>query len=97
MNQIFEGLDRVQVVTDDILVYASNASEHNARLKAVLQRAREANLRLNPDTTKICKTEVNYVGHTFSSQGLKPNPERVQAIVEMLEPSDKARFKDFSV
>ena len=64
-------------------------------MKAVLQRAREVRFKLNPEKSSICKSEVQYVGHLLTSQGLNPNPERVQAINEMSTPTNKARVQRF--
>ena len=33
--------------------------------------------------------KVNHVGHTLTSQGLQPDPEKIRAIVDMPPPSDK--------
>ena len=49
MNKILSGLKGVNIITDDILVYGNDVKEHNERLLAMLQRAREANLKLNPE------------------------------------------------
>ena len=47
---------------------------------------------------KKCKFSINritYVGHIFSSNGLKPNPERVEVNVEMTEPNNKEELATF--
>ena len=38
---------------------------------------------------KLRVPEVSYVGHVFSSEGLKPDPNKIRAISEMPPPSDK--------
>ena len=95
MNRILHGIKGVDVVTDDILIYGETMSDHNQSLRTVLQRARHCNLKLNPDKSKICKTEVKYVGHLLTAQGVKPDPERVQAIVDMPDPVDKKGVQRF--
>ena len=45
MNRILAGLKGVNVIRDDILVYGKNIKEQNERLLAVLERARESNLK----------------------------------------------------
>ena len=46
MEQVFEGLPGVKVIMDDIITQGCNKEEHDAQLRAVLQRARDNNLRL---------------------------------------------------
>ncbi len=43
---------------DEILVHAVDLETFNIRLKAVLQRCQECDLRLNPDKTKVGLSEV---------------------------------------
>ena len=90
MEQVFEGLPGVKVIMDDIIIHGRNTSEHDARLRAVLQRSRDSNLRLKKSKCHIQQSEVKFHGHVFSQDGLKTDPEKVRAIVEMPRPTDKA-------
>ena len=95
MDRIMNGLEGVSIITDDILVYGATEKEHNERLEKVLMRAREANLKLNPDKSKICEAKVQYVGHILSGQGIQPDPDRIQAINDMPVPTDKPAVQRF--
>ena len=95
MSKILEGLTGVEVITDDILIYGSTIEEHNNNLAAVLERAREKNLRLNPKKSVICKTKVTYVGHLITQKGVSPSPDRVQAIADMPTPTEKTAVQRF--
>ena len=44
-----EGIDHVYAIMDDILITGRNVAHHDSVLKAVLQRAKSYNLRLNFD------------------------------------------------
>ena len=56
---------------------------------AVLDRSREVGLKFNPQKVKLRVQQVTYVGHVFTSEGLKPDPEKVRAIQDMPPPSEK--------
>ena len=43
-----------------------------------MQRAKEVNLKFN-----LRKAEVKFMGHVISSSGLKPDPEKIRAVVHM--------------
>ncbi|XP_015763303.1 PREDICTED: uncharacterized protein K02A2.6-like [Acropora digitifera] len=90
MEQVFEGLPGVKVIIDDIIIHGCNTAERDARLRAVLQRSRDSNLRLKNSKCHIQQSEVKFHGHLFSQDGLKTDPEKVRAIVEMPRPTDKA-------
>ena len=90
MEQVFEGLPGVKVIMDDIIIHGRTGPEHDTRLRAVLQRAKDNNLRLKKSKCHIQQEEVKFHGHLFSHDGLKTDPEKVRAIVEMPRPTDKS-------
>ncbi len=57
--------------------------EHYTRLKKVLQRAQEWNLKLN---NQIKKKHISYIGHIIGEDGIRPYPS---AVVEMKSPACK--------
>lgn len=60
--------------------------KHDKRLNALLDRARQHNLKLSVDECKIRRSELNYVGQRFTDWGLKPGPENVRLVHEMDRP-----------
>ena len=88
MMTAFEGIEGVEIVVDDILVHGSTMSIHNQRVKQVLDRCREINLKLNRSKCRIGMSEVHYVGHRITGDGLKPTEERIKAIVDMKAPEN---------
>ena len=89
MKQVFEGLDGVEVMMDDVLIWGKNEKEHNDRLRAALERVKNNNLTLNKKKCKLMQEEIKYLGHKFTKDGLLLDEEKVRAIVEMPEPTDK--------
>ena len=83
------------MIADDLMVWGRNNEEHDQRLKKVLDRAREVQLKLNQKKCKIRVTEVSYIGHTFTSNGVKPDQRKVQAILMMPEPKMKQDLQRF--
>ena len=45
MSQIFEDIEGVEVIIDDILVWGSDIAEYDQRLEKVLQRTQQRNLK----------------------------------------------------
>ncbi len=58
MKQLLEGLDGVEVIMDDILVWGKNMVQHDERLIQLLERLRDIGLQLNKDKCKIGLTEI---------------------------------------
>ena len=55
----------------------------------LLKRARKVNLKFNSKKLNLRKPEVKYMGHVLSREGLKPDPDKVQAVSEMPKPTCK--------
>ncbi len=89
MHQMFDRIDGCEIIIDDILVWGAIEEEHDERVVRVLNRACEINLKLKKEKTKIKCTTVDYMGHKITSECLKPDPEKVEAILQMPTPKDK--------
>ena len=87
-----EGLQGVEVIIDDIVVTGDDKT-HYDRLRSLLQRASSKGLRLNKDKCKIRQTEVPYVRHLLTANGLKIDPQKVKTVEEMPEPQNKKDVK----
>jgi transposase InsO family protein len=94
-EEAFLGISGVHAVADDLIIAATTREEHDQILQAVLERAREKNIKFNRDKIQLRVPEVKYVGNIVSASGLRPDPAKVQAIVNMPPPSDKAGIKRF--
>ncbi|CAB4009767.1 Hypothetical predicted protein, partial [Paramuricea clavata] len=89
VHEIFEDIRGVETDIDDILVWGRTLQEHDERLKATLERARECNLKFKLEKCHFRSTSVVYIGHKLTSEGIKPDPQKIEAIVNMPEPHDK--------
>ena len=65
---------------DDILIYAKNLEEHNRLLCEVLERLRKYNFKLEVDKCEFLKKEVPYLGHILSTNGVRPDEEKVKQL-----------------
>ena len=93
MENILDGIEGVKVIVDDTLVWGNTDDQHDERVRQVLDRVSQ--LKLNHDKAEVGKEEVNYVGHTLIPNGIKPNPERIRAVVNMPTPTNKQEVHRF--
>ena len=78
-------------------MFGKTESERDENLEKVIRRLQEAQLRLNKDKCKFKCTSVNYFGHIVSSDRLKLQLEKVDAIKNLLPPEniyELRRIKD---
>ncbi|KAL4297943.1 hypothetical protein GQ457_12G012250 [Hibiscus cannabinus] len=97
MNQIFKPyLDKFVVVfIDDILIYSRNRDEHAEHLKIVLQTLREHQLFAKFSKCEFWLSEVAFLGHVISIEGIKVDPRKVQAILDWKPPRNVGEVRSF--
>lgn len=91
----FGDIENVIIYIDDILIMGRNRKEHDETLIKVLQRAREKNVKFNPKKLQFALERVKYLGHVFSLNEIKPDPNRLLAIKEMGKPKSKKDLQTF--
>ena len=96
MSELFADVKGVKVIVDGLLVWGKDDKEHVARLKQVLTRAREVNLKFNAKKCKIKQEEVPYVGNVIRKDGLKPDPEKIRVVKEMKPPENAKELEHSS-
>ena len=58
-------------------------------LKKVLLRAKKYGVKFNREKNEFGKTEITSFGHLFISEGLKPDPRKIEAVINCKEPKSK--------
>lgn len=83
MNVILTGIQGIKcfVYQDDIIIYGKSIQDHNLKLTSVLEIIRKANLKLQPAKCEFLRREINYLGHVITENGIKPDPQKVQCVV----------------
>lgn len=79
MNGVFRTyLDKFVVVfLDDILVFSNSFEEHEQHLEQVLDCLRRNRLYANPEKCEFFKTEIFYLGHIISGEGIFVDPSKI--------------------
>ncbi len=82
MNKVFRQYigKFVQVYLDDMIIYSNNLDEHKRHIKAVLEKVREANLKLKPSKCQQFQTELKFVGHLVRRKGIRSDLQNVKKI-----------------
>jgi len=97
MDLVLSGLqgEEVFVYMDDIVIYATSLEEHERKYNLLMERLRNANLKLQPDKCEFLKTEVTYLGHVISKDGVKPDPKKLEAVKQFPRPKSPKNIKQF--
>jgi hypothetical protein len=78
-------------IADDILIvgFKEDGSDHDAAVRRVLKICKKENLRLNPKKCHFRCSMMPFFGELLSRHGVKPYPEKVNAIHDLPAPKDR--------
>uniref|UniRef100_A0A8C5QKE1 ribonuclease H n=1 Tax=Leptobrachium leishanense TaxID=445787 RepID=A0A8C5QKE1_9ANUR len=80
---------------DDIAIYSQTWEEHLEHVGTVLGRIRDANLTLKPEKCKVGMAEVQYLGHRVGCGIQRPEPAKIEAILDWPTPVTKTQVLAF--
>ena len=95
MDSLLQGIPKVCIYLDDILITGATEAEHLHNLQEVLNRLEQAVMCLKKDKCAFLLPQVEYLGHQISQKGLHPTKEKVRAIVEAPAPKNITQLKSF--
>jgi hypothetical protein len=85
----------IVIYLDDILIFSQSEEEHEEHLRVVLQRLRDHKLTLNLNKCTLFVSEIKFLGHIISAQGIRVNEEKVKAIKDWPEPTSSKDVQRF--
>ena len=83
------------VFIDDILVYSKDAQKHEQHLKIVLQTLREKKLYAKLIECDFWLKEVSFLGHIVSSEGIRVDPTKIEAVMNWKPPRNITKVRSF--
>ena len=96
INKVLKGLHKFAVTyLDDIIIFSKNEEEHLEHLRIIFWRLKEAGLKLKISKCDFMKTQIQYLGHLISSDGIQPLPEKLGSIKNMPAPWSMKEVKQF--
>ncbi|GFW47521.1 retrovirus-related Pol polyprotein from transposon 17.6 [Trichonephila clavipes] len=80
---------------DDIIVFSETFEDHLIRLRLVLKCLQEAGLKLNSKKCLFAAQEVKILGHHVSSNGVRPDPDKIKAVRNFPTPKNIHDIRSF--
>ena len=94
LHHAIADLNGVVCVADDIIIVGCGTTQeladrdHAKNLEILMERCRKCNIRVNEENMALKQTEVEFLGHKITRDGIEASQKKVQAIVEMSAPTD---------
>lgn len=97
MNRILVGLNGIKsfVYLDDIIVIGTTLKDHEQNIRQIFERIKKHGLQLQPTKCEFLRREVNYLGHVITEKGVKPDPKKIQCVVDYPTPTNPKEVKSF--
>jgi len=94
-EELTKDLNGVFNISDDIIVHGCDTREHDANLKAPLEKSRKKNVTFNKAKCEVSKDCVVYYRLMFSNDTVSPDPCKVKAIKSAGCPRNAAELNSF--
>lgn len=85
----------VFIYLDDAIIVTQTFEKHLEILEEVFKRLAAANLTLNKDKCRFCQPELRYLGYVVDANGLRVDPDKVKAILEIPTPRSVKEVRQF--
>jgi len=92
-TEIFSDIEGVTVYFDDLLIAADSIEQHDSILREVFKRAKQHCVKFNPRKFQYKLSKVNFLGHTFTSEGVELDKNHVNSVVDLPNPSNKKELQ----
>ena len=79
---------------DDIIVVTrEDRKDHEKKLFDVMRKLENAGYRANEKKSEFFQNKMKWLGHEIDEDGIKPNKEKVKAILDLKHPENPKQFK----
>lgn len=97
MHDIFRPYldDFIVIYLDDILVFSKTKEDHIQHLRTVLEVLRKHQLYAKLSKCDFLKTEVDFLGHVVTPEGIKMDPKKLTAIQDWPQPTNLKEVQSF--
>ena len=93
MNKVLEGLSYAMTYLDDIIIFSKNEVDYLKHLEEVFYRLRQAVLKMKHSKCDFFRSEIHYLGHLISGDGISPLPDKLDTVKNMPTPKDTKELK----
>ena len=95
MYEVIFELKGCEVYIDDLIIYSDTWEQHVKRISALFDRLTEAKLTVNLVKSEFSKAIVTYLGHEVGQGQVRPIQAKVDAIVNLPQPTNKRELMRF--
>ena len=95
MDNVTDQLTGVFAYIDDVLVASPSVAQHERDLRQLFEALRRFGLVLNTDKCVFGAREIDFLGHRVSARGIRPLPDKVEAVRRFERPRSVRALQRF--
>lgn len=95
MEMILAGCEGCLNYMDDIIIYGESREQLKIRVNKVLKRLIDYDVLLNDSKCIFEATELDFLGHTLSENGITPTHNKIEAVQKFRPPSNAEETRSF--
>ena len=95
MNKVLKGLKFAMTYLYNIIIFSKNESQHLEHLETVFSYLRKTGLKMKRSKCDFFKSEIHYLGHLISPEGISPLPNKLDCIQHMPALKNAREIKQF--
>ena len=88
LQSILDSVPGTAVFMDDIIVHGATIADHDASLAATRKILTSSGITLNTRKCNYRQKAVKYLGHIITGEGIKPDPAKIQALLDLPDPTN---------
>ena len=96
LDKVIRLIPGVLGIADDIVIHGATENAHDGTVIILYENARLNNLSLNSKKMQFKSTDYKFFGYRLTPDGIKVNPKKIEAIIQMDPPQNVANLQSFN-
>ena len=96
LDKVLRLVPGVLGIADDIVMHGPTENTHNGTVLILCETARLNNLSLNSKNMQFKSKDCKFFGHRLTLDGIKVDPKKIEAIIQMDPPQNVANLQSFN-
>ena len=96
LDQALQGLgDHIISFVDDTLITSESTQQHLEHIEELVYHLEKCNLTINLSKSHFFRKETKFLGFVLNTEGIKPDPEKIQRMKEFPPPRNTKQLRGF--
>ena len=96
LDRVLRLVPGVLGIVDNIVIHGATENTHNATVLVLCKTARLNSLSLNSKKMQFKSTDCKFFRHRLTPDGIKVDPKKIKAIIQMGPPQNVANLQSFN-